>query len=149
MANFQRPGATSNSQVGRDFEVRAQAFFAKRGLNLDRSVSVPIGIDGKSKLHKFDLGSLTDNIIVECKSHTWTETGHVPSAKITTWDQAMYFFHAAPKKFCKILFVLRRYSTKREETLADYYLRLKEHLIPADVGVWEYDERTGKAQQKR
>ena len=80
MANFQRNGATSNTHVGRDFEALAQAFFAKQGIKLDRSVSVPIGIDGKSKPHKFDLGSLADNIIVECKSHTWTETGNIPSA---------------------------------------------------------------------
>ena len=61
----------------------------------------------------------------------------------------MYFFLAAPKTFRKILFVLRHYSTKHDETLADYYLRLKEHLIPAKVEIWEYDERTREATKKR
>lgn len=32
MTNFQRNGATSNAQVGRDFESKAMAFFSQQGL---------------------------------------------------------------------------------------------------------------------
>lgn len=149
MNNFQRNGSISNAHVGRAFEAKVQAFFAEQGVLLEPNVSLPVGIEGKSKPHVFDLGNLNQNVIVECKSHTWTESGNVPSAKITTWTQAMYYFHAAPDGFRKIFFALKDYSEKRQETLVDYYLRLHDHLIPIDVEFWEYDEQAETAQRKR
>ena len=85
-------------------------------------------------------------MLVECKSHKWTESGNVPSAKVTTWDQAMFYFHVAPKQYRKIFFVLRDVHKQRKESLAEYYLRIKPHLIPAEVEIWEYNEvdRSGK-----
>jgi len=59
---------------------------------------------------------------------------------MTAWNQAMFFFHATPKGFRKILFVLRDFSERRNETLGEYYIRTNPHLIPEDVEVWEYDE---------
>jgi hypothetical protein len=145
---FQRKGATSNTQVGHDFEEKAKVFFSKQGLELKRNIAVDIGINGK-KTHVFDLGEPTKKIIVECKSHKWTEGGNVPSAKMTTWNQAMYFFHAAPSIYRKIFFVLRDFSEKKNETLADYYIRTNPHLIPSNVEFWEYDEQEGVAERKR
>jgi hypothetical protein len=144
---FQRKGATSNTQVGRDFEAVAQAFFERKGLPLQRNIKIDIGINGK-KAHAFDLGNPTERVLVECKSHTWTEGTNVPSAKMTAWNQAMYFFYATLSTYRKIFFVLRDFSEKREETLADYYIRTYTHLIPADVEIWEYNEDTGKAEKK-
>ncbi|MDD5451152.1 MAG: hypothetical protein PHT49_04585 [Desulfovibrionales bacterium] len=136
---FQRKGADSNTQVGRDFETKAEAFFAAQGIKLTRGVSIEIGVNGK-KPHNFDLGDEHAKVLVECKAHTWTEGGNVPSAKMTTWNQAMFFFHAAPSGFRKILFVLKDFSEKRKETLGQYYIRTNPHLIPKDVEVWEFDE---------
>ena len=98
---FQRKGAKSNTHVGKEFEKAVKKFFSTQGLSLQEDISVDIGINDK-RPHNFDLGNLNKNILVECKSHTWTEGGNVPSAKITTWDQAMYFFHVAPKGYRKI-----------------------------------------------
>jgi hypothetical protein len=145
---FQRKGSTSNTQVGRDFEAKAQAFFAQQGLALQRDVTIDIGINGK-KPHAFDLGDPKKRVVVECKSHTWTEGGNVPSAKMTAWNQAMYFFYAAPADYRKVFFVLRDFSKKRNETLADYFIRTNPHLIPTDVEIWEYDEHKGTAEKKR
>jgi len=64
---------------------------------------------------------------------------------MTTWDQAMYFFHVTPKGYRKIFFVLKDYSVKRQETLAEYYIRTKSHLIPTNVEIWEFDESRKKA----
>jgi len=136
---FQRKGAKSNTQVGKDFEKSAMEFFSTQGLSLHENVSINIGING-TRPHSFDLGNLARKVLVECKSHTWTEGGNVPSAKMTTWDQAMYFFYAAPKGYRKIFFVLKDYSAKRQETLAEYYIRTKPHLIPTDIEIWEFDE---------
>jgi len=143
---FQRKGAESNTQVGRDFEAKAQNFFAQRGLHLTLGMALEIGIDGK-KSHNFDLGDEQKKVVVECKAHTWTEGGNVPSAKMTTWNQVMFFFHAASLGYRKILFVLRDFSQKRNETLGEYYIRTNHHFIPKDVEIWEYDEKLGTAKK--
>ena len=143
---FQRKGAKSNTHVGKEFEKAAGHFFSKRSLILQKDIAVEIGING-AKSHKFDLGNLNDKILVECKSHTWTEGGNVPSAKLTTWDQAMYYFYATPAEYRKIFFVLRDFSAKKQESLAEYYIRTKSHLIPQDVEIWEFDENTQKGKR--
>ena len=57
----------------------------------------------------------------------------------------MYYFYIAPKKFRKVLFVLRDFSDKRGETLARYYVRNYGHMIPADVQILEYDGETANS----
>lgn len=147
MSNFQRNGATSNTQVGRDFESKARALFSQMGLNLQPNFSLEIGVDGRAKAHNFDLGDGEKRVIVECKSHTWTESWNVPSAKMTTWNQAMYFFYAAPRDYRKILFVLRHHNRKRSQTLAEYYIKTNRHLIPRGVEIWEFDESKRRARK--
>ncbi|SPD72151.1 conserved hypothetical protein [uncultured Desulfobacterium sp.] len=136
---FQRKGSESNAHVGRDFEAKIQTYFEKQGLSLSYGVTVPIGVTGK-KPHSFDLGSKDGKILVECKAHRWTEGGNVPSAKLTVWNEAMFFFHTAPSGYRKLLVVLHDFSSRRNETLGEYYVRTYSHLIPEDVEVWEYDE---------
>jgi hypothetical protein len=143
---FQRKGSKSNTHVGKEFERSARIFFAKEGIQLERGISIPIGINGL-KDHEFDLGSIEQKILVECKSHTWTETGNVPSAKMMAWNQAMYYFYATPGEYRKIFFVLKDFSVKRQETLADYYIRTYYHLIPKDVEIWEMEENLAEARR--
>ncbi|MFH1353351.1 MAG: hypothetical protein ABIH68_07250 [bacterium] len=149
MNNFQRKGSVSNAHAGNDFENNVMDFFSLNGIKLEKNILVSIGIQGRRKIHNYDLGNINKNIVVECKSHTWTETEKVPSAKVTTWDQAMYYFFIAPKKYRKIFVVLKSWSNKRKETLCDYYMRLKDHLIPDDVEIWEYDEKKSIAVRKK
>ena len=144
---FQRVGSKSNAQVGRDFEKSAQAFFASCGLSLEREVRVEVGVGRLKKEHSFDLGCHDARIIVECKSHKWTSGGNVPSAKLTVWNEAMYYLVVAPTEYRKILCVLYEFSKKRGETLGAYYLRTYKHLIPGDVELWEYNETTRSAAQ--
>jgi hypothetical protein len=143
---FQRKGSESNAHVGRDFETKAQDFFARQDILLTTNVTVPIGISGQ-KPHSFDLGNANSKILVECKAHKWTEGGNVPSAKLTVWNEAMLFFHAAGLGYRKILFVLRDFNLRRNETLAQYYIRTFSHLIPRDVEVWEFNEDDGKGEK--
>jgi hypothetical protein len=144
---FQRIGAQSNSHVGREFELVAKAFFAGQGIALELDHEVEIGINGTTKLHSFDLGCSEKKIIVECKSHRWTTGNNVPSAKMTVWNEAMYYFHAAPADYRKIMFVLYHYNEKRRESLAAYYRRTYNHLIPPGVEIWEFNEVTRAAKQ--
>ncbi|WP_206601404.1 hypothetical protein [Indiicoccus explosivorum] len=145
MSNFQRKLSISNSHVGRDFEEAALQYFEQNGVVLEQGVSLPVGIHKQKKNHIFDLGSLagsSEKIIVECKSHKWTSGGNVPSAKMTVWNEAMYYFLLAPRGFRKIFFVLKDYSERRNETLGEYYIRRHGHLIPEDVEFLEYNPET-------
>jgi hypothetical protein len=63
----------------------------------------------------------------------------MPSAKITVWNEAMYYFHLAPSKYTKILFVLKAHHPRQGQSLAAFYVRTSGHLIPPDVSILEYD----------
>ena len=148
MGNFQRDGSLSNAHVGRAFEEKAKKYFLKQGIALEATYSIPIGIGNSKKEHAFDLGSDSEKIIVECKSHKWTSGDNVPSAKLTVWSEAMYLFLLAPKDYRKIFFVLRDYSVKRQETLAEYYVRTYGHLIPSGVEILGYGKKRTYAKVK-
>jgi len=143
--NYQRIGSTSNVQVGKEFEAKAQSIFADQGIFLEPDFSVLVGAGTTKKPRKFDLGSELPPLLVECKSHTWTSGGNIPSAKITVWNEAMYYFHLAAPEYRKILFVLKDFSPKRGLTLATYYVRNYAHLVPDAVEIWEYDSESENA----
>ena len=88
---FQRVGSISNAHVGRDFEVIAQSFFLEQGLHLYPGHFVEVGVGPTKKPHAFDLGCSEQMVIVECKSHRWTAGHNIPSAKLTVWNEAMYY----------------------------------------------------------
>ncbi len=140
MTNHQRIGAISNAHAGREFEVDALAYFAnEEGLSLTPSFSVSLGVNGLRKPHRFDFGSNESAVLVECKSHNWTDSGNMPSAKVSVWNEAMYYFLLAPEHFRKILFVLEARHTRQLETLAEYYVRINGHLIPKGVSIVEFN----------
>ncbi|MCB1500645.1 MAG: hypothetical protein KDK07_12785 [Bauldia sp.] len=143
--SFQRIGAISNAHVGRDFEAAIRDVFARQGYSLTSNFSAPVGHGERIKGHNFDLGSSDPPILVECKSHRWTAGNNVPSAKITVWNEAMYYFQLAPRRFRKCLCVLLDRRNGHGETLTTYYLRNYGHLVPDDVEVWEFDESTASA----
>ncbi|MFW6016090.1 MAG: hypothetical protein ACOCRK_06600 [bacterium] len=137
--NFQREGSISNAHVGTSFEDVAQKYFKTQGLYLKSPLTLHIGVNDVTKPHSFDLGDNKNRIIVECKSHKWTTGGNVPSAKLTVWNEAMYYFLLAPNNYRKIFFILKDVSLKRNETLGQYYIRRYNHLIPESVEILEYD----------
>ena len=138
----QRVGAVSNAHVGRDFERVALEYFKELGVELVRDLPIELGLTTK-KIHRFDLGSSDPKIIVECKSHRYTAGDRVPSAKLTVWNEAMYYFHLAPRAYRKCFFVLHHRRAGRGESLLEYYRRVYAHLIPDDVEFFEWDESTG------
>jgi hypothetical protein len=84
-----------------------------------------------------------ENVLVECKCHKWTDGNNAPSAKMSIWNEAMFYFRLAPKKFRKILFVLRASNPKNGKTLTEYYIENYYHFIPKDVIFYEYSEQNG------
>lgn len=142
--NNQRKNSKSNSDVGKKFETNARNILEKElGISFAFGIPILLGFE-KKKEHKFDLGNLEKKIIVECKSHTWTESNKTPSAKMTVWNEAMLYFSLCPQNihYRKIFFVLKNFNEKKKQTLAEYYLSRYIHLIPPDVEIWEYDEET-------
>ncbi len=137
--NFQRDGSVSNSHVGRDFDNHARKVLARCGLWLMPDHKVPCGLGKVRKDHSFDLGSEDPKIIVECKSHTWTSGGNVPSAKMKNWAEAMFYFHMAPRGYRKIFCVERSVRHGQGESLVSYFLRTQAHMVPEDVEFWELD----------
>jgi hypothetical protein len=140
--NNQREGATSNPAVGIAFEKAAQKYFLdKEGLDLKRPYSVDIALyPNMVKAHNFDLGD--GNTLVECKAHTWTKGNNMPSAKMSVWNEAMYYFFLAPKTYRKIFFVQRSLN-KEVFPLIEYYFHTHFNFIPKDVEFYEYDVDTG------
>ena len=145
MGNFQRKGATDNTTVGRRFEKKVERCLVKSGFKPVAGFPLAIGTGAVKKNHRFDFGDESNKTIIECKAHTWTESGNVPSAKMTTWDQAMYFFFLASNGYRKMLVVQLDRNTRRNQTLGEYYINTKPHLIPSGVEIWEYNEKSGKA----
>ena len=140
----QRIGALSNSHVGAAFEKAALEHYLRQGQILRRDFPLDIGVANVTKRHVFDLGSDEPKVIIECKSHKWTSGGLVPSAKMTTWNEAMYYFHLAPPEYRKIFFTLHHRREASGETLVAYYKRTYAHLIPTDVEFVEFDEVSGQ-----
>jgi hypothetical protein len=142
-ANHQRVGAISNSHVGREFEALALDYLNRsERLKLRPNFLQPLGVGRNKKAHCFDLGSDDPPVLVECKNHRWTASGSSPSAKLAVWREAMFYFHLAPKRFRKILFVLEDSHASKSESLAQHFVRLHSHLIPADVEVIQFDVAT-------
>jgi hypothetical protein len=141
--NYQRVGSTSNAHVGRAFEQAAIRLLGEAGIHVSQNYSVEVGVAETLKAHKFDGGSSSPPVLLECKSHRWTKGGKVPSAKMATWNEAMYYFSCAPSHYRKILFVLRDLRSTNMEPLSSYYLRTYKHFIPPGVEIWELDEELG------
>ena len=142
--NFQRVGALNNTQVGREFEEAAQLFFAKTKIPLELGFSEKVGYRIK-KSHKFDLGSKEPPILVECKSYTWTSGGNSPSAKIRGLNEVMLLFSLAPKRYRKILFVLKH--MRKDVSLAAHYIKTQGHLIGPNIEIWEFDLKKKHGEQ--
>ena len=134
--DFQRIGSVSNTHAGREFEEAARLFFAETGVALQPEFRAPVGYKIK-KVHKFDLGSDDPPILVECKSYTWTSGGNSPSAKIRGMNEVMLLFSFAPRKYRKILFILKH--MRRDVSLAAHYIKTQGHLIGPGVEIWEFD----------
>jgi hypothetical protein len=136
----QRKGEVSNAHVGAEFERVAKEYLAQHGVHTKSGHKVSIGVRQRRKNHGFDLGSHEPSVVVECKSHRWTEGGRVPSAKVAVWNEAMYYFSLLPETTRRILFVLHHRRNGSGESLVEYYLRTCGHLAQPGVEIWEYNE---------
>ena len=99
----------------------------------------PVLIGNPPTPHKFDVVSEDGKIIVECKCYTWTQGGNVPSAKLSTLDEAVLYMRSISFEAKKIIAIKLAYNSKGTTTLAEYFCDKKGHLLE-DVEIWEVDE---------
>lgn len=135
---------SDNPARGAAFEELARRFFERRGLVLTAGYPVEVGAGAVRKPRKFDLGCSEPATLVECKSHTWTEGGNAPSAKLSVWNEAMFYFSLAPQRYRKILIALA--NDRQGQSLAQHYVKRFSHLVPVGVEIWEidYDGASGR-----
>ena len=126
---------SENPRIGREFQDLVQSIVEKRYcIPFEQEATIPIGKPPKK--HKYDLASIDRSIVVECKCYTWTESGNVQSAKLMGLDEAVFYFGFLPPKTRKILCMKKAIFPGKDETLADYYVRVHGHLL-GDVYVYE------------
>lgn len=134
---------SDNPKKGAEFQRQVQHWFAMNyGVPFELEVPIPIGskqIDPRDfKEHKFDLANEDRTIVIECKRYTWTETGNVPSAKMGFTNEAAFYLSLLNETKEKYIVMLKSNTSKRSETLAEYYHRTNKHLL-GDIVIAEYD----------
>jgi len=136
-------GGRSASNVARGSafqDLSARVLGARFGCRF--RLEVPIAIGDPAKDHRFDLVSDDGCRVGECKSFTWTGTRNMPSAKITTVNEAVFYLSFLPEEVYRFVAMRRALRFGRGESLADHYWRTNRHLLRG-VKVLEIDEETG------
>lgn len=126
---------TSNVERGAAF-VQLAKLELERRFGFPLQAEVPIAIGEPPKPHRFDLANEAQGVAVECKAFTWTASGRIPSAKITTVREAILYLQHLPDEWTKVIAMARDTHRDQRESLATYFVRLNRHLL-GDVGVFE------------
>lgn len=129
---------SENPKVGKAFQELVLKSMEKK-FNTPFIMEKPIAIGTPPKDHKFDCVSVDNSIVVECKCYTWTTTGNVPSAKLMGLDEAVFYMSYLPTNTIKIICIKKSTYPNKTETLAQYYCRVKGHLL-RDVKIFEADD---------
>ena len=126
---------SENPHVGRKFQELVQSILEEKyKTSFEQEAAVLIGKPPKE--HKFDLANKDRSIVAECKCYTWTDSGNVPSAKLMGLDEAAFYFGFLPSDTKKMLCMKKVVYQGKSETLAEYYVRVHDHLL-GDVYVYE------------
>jgi hypothetical protein len=118
----------------KEFEDLAKSFFEKEcGVRLLQRMPVTLA-SGES--HKFDLVSESENIVVECKNHTWTKSGNYPSAKTENSQRAIGLLRDSSAQR-KIIVFYDDFSSGK--SLVEVFVRRNRKLLTG-IEVWRYLE---------
>jgi hypothetical protein len=133
--------APSHYEVGRGFQEVAAGVLAKElGEPLHMEVEMRIGTPPRS--HKFDLASRSRRFVVECKAYTWTQSGNIPSAKISHLREAVGYLNELPEATTRVLAVARADHPTKSETLGRYFVRLNAQILGSVTVVEIADDGT-------
>ncbi len=132
---------SENLEVGKAFE-RLVKEWAELYYDCEFDSEKPVRIGDPPKPHKFDLVSIDENIVIECKCYTWTEGGNVPSAKLAMLDEAILYLRSISFPAKKIIAMRFSWDEKKKKSLATYFCEKKGHLL-GDISVYEFDDNGG------
>ena len=135
---------SENPRVGKEFQLAVKEWF-EEAYTAPFEIERKIAIGRPAKLHSFDISSLDESIVVECKCYTWTESGNVPSAKMGFVNEAAFYLSFLPDDTERIIVILHAEHLKRNETLAEYYFRTNRHLL-GKIKIYEFDLQTKEMQ---
>ena len=135
---------SENPRVGKEFQLAVKEWF-EEAYTTSFDVERKIAIGRPAKLHSFDISSLDESIVVECKCYTWTETGNVPSAKMGFTNEAAFYLSFLPDDTERMIVMLHAEHAKRNETLAKYYFRTNRHLL-GKIKIYEFNLQTKEMQ---
>ena len=130
---------SDNTPRGKEFQEAVCEWFASKPEykgSFEMEVGLPIGSPEKN--HFFDIVNKESKIVIECKRYTWTETGNVPSAKIRTLNEAVFFMSLLKGFYTKYIVMFKANHPKKKESLAEYYFKTYHHLL-GDIILAEYD----------
>lgn len=88
-----------------------------------------------NKVHKFDLVSSDNSIVVECKSYTWTKDDNFPFAKISTAIETIFYLSRIITD--RKIIVFQDDFNKKGESLVETFIRRYDGLLD-DVDMWAY-----------
>jgi hypothetical protein len=131
---------SENPRVGKEFQLAVKEWL-EEAYTFPFEIERKIAIGRPAKLHSFDISSLDESIVVECKCYTWTETGNIPSAKMGFTNEAAFYLSFLPDDTERIIVMLHAEHLKRNETLAEYYFRTNRHLL-GKIKIYEFDLQT-------
>ena len=131
---------SENPKVGKRFQEMVKEWF-ENSMTCEFETERKIAIGNPAKLHSFDISNKEENVVIECKCYTWTETGNVPSAKMGFTNEAAFYLSFLPDSVDKSIVMLRATHPKRTETLAEYYFRTNRHLL-GKIKILEFDPNT-------
>ena len=87
--------ATPNPKVGKDFQNKVKQWF-ETDRNTPLYLEHAINIGTPSRPHKFDISDMDEDLVIECKCYTWTDSGNIPSAKLRGLNEAIFYFSFLP-----------------------------------------------------
>ena len=125
---------SDNTPRGKEFQEAVCEWFASKPEykgSFEMEVGLPIGSPEKN--HFFDIVNKESKIVIECKRYTWTETGNVPSAKIRTLNEAVFFMSLLKGSYTKYIVMLKANHPKKKESLAEYYHKTYKHLLGSTI----------------
>jgi len=117
-----------NTSKGREFQLLAARCLSDH-LHTKFITEHAISIGSPPKPHHFDLASIDNKYIGECKNFSWTEGNNIPSAKMTTINEAVFYLQHVPSDKIRFVILRRDINNKRRESIAEYYYRINKHLL--------------------
>ena len=117
----------------KEFERLAGEFF-ERELGTRLFSQWPVHLKN-GRTHKFDFSSGDERIVVQCKSLTWTESGHYPSGKVAEARQALQMLQES-NGFRKIIVFDEHLNHKGQSFVEVFVRRNKDSL--SGIEVWQH-----------